>query len=231
MSVELNELVKQILTSPKPVIIFDTCSLLDIIRVAGRDNISSDIVSSALELIASNDIWLLASDIVSVEWNKNVDAVEQETKNKIKNTHKHALMFKESLDKSALVNKWSYSNYMTSYNLESELKRTSLQLLNKLTLIDQDKECVMRATQRVIHGQPPSTKGKSEFKDCLIFEHCMELGKKLKKSGFTNKILFVSSNSSDFGSPFDKTAPLYLDFQNANIMYIGDIKTAINFIC
>ncbi|EHJ9993055.1 DUF4935 domain-containing protein [Vibrio parahaemolyticus] len=230
MSMELNNLVKQIIAFPKPVLIFDTCSLLDIVRCAGRDNISSDVVSSALDLINSNDVWLLASEVVEVEWNNNVNAVEQDLKNKIKNTHKNALMFKESLDRSTLVNKWSYSTHITSYSLESELKKISHDLLNKLTLIKQDEGCVMRATQRVINGDPPSSKGKSEFKDCLIFEHCMEFGKLLKQSGFTNTILFVSSNSSDFGKPYDSNAPLYSAFQSANIKYIGDIKTATNLI-
>ena len=41
-------------------------------------------------------------------------------------------------------------------------------------------------------------------------------------------VIFISSNKSDFGLPFDQHNTLNLEFLSANVIYVADIKTALN---
>lgn len=227
MSYSIDAVVNMILAHPKPVILFDTCALLDIVRSVDRDNISPEIISAASTLTSSNDNWLVSSEVVDTEWANNIEIVEAGTRNSVKNLHKRALLFKEALTHSTLTDKWMYPKSFTSYDLEKNLKSISNNLRKSLTLIESDATCIQRASNRVIQCIAPASKGKSEFKDCLIIEHYIELGNRLKASGFSNSIIFISSNKSDFGSPYDIREPIKTEFSKANIRYIGDIKSAI----
>ena len=228
MAVDITSIVNSILADPKPVIMFDTCALLDIIRCGSRDNISPEVITSAIELVNSSDKWLLACNVVEVEWNNNVSLVEEELVKQVNRTHKSALVFKGALDKTESLEKWVYQKSIVDYGLETELKKISKSLLDKIDIITEDPNCLSKASSRLINNLPPASKGKSEFKDCLIFEHCLEVGVKLKFAGFKNTVIFVSSNKSDFGKPFDSTSSLYSEFQNSKILYVGDIRTAAN---
>lgn len=227
MSDSIDTVVNSILANPKPVILFDTCALLDIVRSAIRDTISPEIISSATTLISSDDKWLVSSEVVDTEWKNNIETVETDTRNSVKNLHKRALMFKEAIEHSTTAEKWAYPNYFTSFDLEKNLKSISDNLRKSLTLIESDSACIQRASDRVIRCIAPASKGKSEYKDCLIIEHYIELGNRLKAGGFSNSIVFISSNTSDFGSPYDIKDPLKTEFSNANIQYIGDIKSGL----
>ncbi|NAW85469.1 PIN domain-containing protein [Photobacterium halotolerans] len=227
MPYSIGDVVNRILAKPKPVILFDTCALLDIVRSAIRDNISPEVISAASMLTSSDDNWLISSEVVNIEWGNNIDIVETETRNSVKNLHKRALVFKEALDHSTSPEKWTYPKHFTSYDLEKNLKSISNNLMESLTLIKSDAICTQRASNRVVQCIAPASKGKSEFKDCLIIEHYIELGNRLKAGGFSNSIIFISSNKSDFGSPYDIIEPIKTEFNDANIQYIGDIKSAI----
>jgi hypothetical protein len=227
MPYSMDDVVNGILANPKPVILFDTCALLDIVRSAIRDNISPEVISAASSLTSSDDYWLISSDVVNLEWLNNIDIVEADTRNSIRDLHKRALVFKAALDHSTSPEKWTYPKHFASYDLEQNLKSISINLKESLTLIECDAICTQRASNRVIQCIAPASKGKSEFKDCLIIEHYIELGNRLKTGGFSNSIIFISSNKSDFGSPYDIREPIKTEFHNANIEYIGDIKSAI----
>ncbi|HHU3404968.1 TPA: PIN domain-containing protein [Escherichia coli] len=228
MSYSIDAVVNMILANPKPVILFDTCALLDIVRSVDRDNISPEIISAASTLTSSDDNWLVSSKVVDTEWANNIEIVETATRNSVKNLHKRALAFKEALIHSTLADKLTYTKSFTSYDLEQNLKSISNDLRESLTLIESDVTCIQRASNRVIQCIAPASKGKSEYKDCLIIEHYIELGNRLKAAGFSNSIIFISSNKSDFGSPYDIREPIKTEFSNANITYIGDIKSAIS---
>lgn len=223
----IDTIVDSILEAPKPVILFDTCALLDIVRSAERENISSEIISTALELITCDDKWLISCEVVDTEWKDNIDSVEIYVRNALRNLHKRALSFKGALDHSQSQEVWEYSKYFTSYELEKNLTSISNDLRGVLTLIDRDSDCVLRATDRTIKCIAPASKGKAEFKDCLIIEHFIELSNKLREREFSSSVVFVSSNKADFGSPFDIKEPLRTEFLNASIQYAGDIKSAL----
>jgi hypothetical protein len=226
MSYSINELVIEINKDKKPVVLHDTCSLLDIVRTPERDNIIPGIISSAIDFTSKSDIWLIASNIVNVEWNDNIDNVISGSRNAIRNLHKKASIFKGALDHAPIVDKWAYNKLFTSYELEEKLKDLSKSLLNNLTFIKEDADCLTRASIRVIKTIAPASKGKDEYKDCMIIEHYLELCRKLRDSGFSEQIVFVSSNKTDFGSPYDIKKPLDSEFSSVQLTYVSDLYQA-----
>ena len=90
-----------------------------------------------------------------------------------------------------------------------------------------DSECAMNAHNRVIRNQAPSQKGKSESKDCLIIEHYIKLATKLRNQSFDKNIVFISSNTSDFGDVQNLKAPLDTQFKNVSMNYCNNFKWAL----
>jgi len=225
MKKTIDQWVTDILANPKPVILLDTCALLDIVRAPDREDILPAVISAASTLSSDNSKWLISSKTVSTEWNDNIDNVEIGVRNSLKNLHSRAIRYRDSVQHSPLPEKWKYNNEILDHQVEKKLRAISSKLLSATLLIEDDPECINRAYQRIINSIPPSSKGKSEMKDCSIIEHYIELGQKLKKGGFSKPIIFVSSNKNDFGSPYDTKEPIKTEFSTASIQYVSDLAS------
>ena len=55
---------------------------------------------------------------------------------------------------------------------------------------------MLKAKDRAVKYIPPSSKG--GIKDCIIYEHALELLRILKLQGFTYPKIFLTSNTKDF---------------------------------
>jgi hypothetical protein len=76
------------------------------------------------------------------------------------------------------------------------------------------------------NGIAPSSKGKPEYKDCHIVEHFLELARMLRSGGLTEKIVFVSSNTEDYGKGPDGRPPLDAEFRAVQLQFVTDIAWA-----
>ncbi|HZH03342.1 MAG TPA: hypothetical protein VEY30_06125, partial [Myxococcaceae bacterium] len=90
-------------------------------------------------------------------------------------------------------------------------------------VLGMDTEAELRAGRRVQHGRPPSSKGKSEYSDCLIFEHYLALSRCLEAAAFPHPRYLVSSNTSDYGSPSDRNNPIVSEAQQVGLQYLTDV--------
>ena len=230
MKGSISDILKIVIDNPKPVIFIDTCALLDIVRAPIREDIPAENIAASIDLYNSKDIWLIASEIVTTEWNDNVAEVERTTLNTIKSLHKNLLIFKNSVKNSPTPKKWNYNYDITSFDIEKVLKQISSKLIGKLNIINIDADCNNKAAVRVIKGIAPSKKGKSEFKDCAIIEHYLELASRLKANSFKNKLIFITSNKNDYGTPFEIREPLEAEFSDNKILYVNSIMEAIKRI-
>lgn len=72
--------------------------------------------------------------------------------------------------------------------------------------ITRTDEIIAKAAQRVFSYTPPAKQGKESFKDCILFEECLEFARQVRARKSTIPIALVTSNSSDFCiSKLDKT--------------------------
>jgi len=73
-------------------------------------------------------------------------------------------------------------------------------IISALSLITEQEynHCAM-GMQRSIKCLAPAKKGKSEPKDCVIFEAFLDISRRVRKLGYSKEIYFVTSNSNDYG--------------------------------
>ena len=203
MFLSSEDISQRISNSSAPVLFIDTCIFLDILRSIFRDNIHVDAIAAALSLIKMSEsdptkVWLLTNETVHAEWGDNIVNVKQELKKEVKALERK----REKLVIAAnviLKIEHTYGQKMTSINLHGHLENLSRNLLSHCFITEQDYNHCAMGMQRSIKCLPPAKKGKSEPKDCVIFEAFLDVSEKVRKLGYRKEIYFVTSNSNDYG--------------------------------
>jgi hypothetical protein len=229
MNFSVDNVVTKILSDPKPIIFWDTCSLLDIIRVPFRENIQSDILSSSvkiLEKIENGQLFSIVNYFVELEYNDHESHTYEEAKNHLIKIHKNISKIKDLV--TFLPGLPNLDNLdLIGLNLENSLKDISRKILNNCLIIDEDTECTSRASNRIYNNYAPASKGKREFKDCSIIEHYLKISKCLRDNSFDKKIVFVTSNTDDYGSPPIRIKePLNIQFPAVNLEFYSTLHWA-----
>ncbi len=208
---------------PAPVLFLDTCIILDLIRSPVRDTIPSDITRHARDLCArSSDsprsLWLATSTTVYDEWDENVDRVKVELEQgirSIESTRQHFL----SAAHSATDVQYEYGHRESQLNLVSQLESNSRALLDSCLVIEPDDAHLLNAMKRVKGYLPPAQRGKSEPRDCEIFELFLGVCTNCRSNGVTDKLLFVTSNKNDYGSSNSGGVQSELDALSAKAVF------------
>ncbi|MEI6065806.1 MAG: PIN domain-containing protein [Methylococcaceae bacterium] len=203
MFLSSEDISQRISNSSAPVLFIDTCIFLDILRSIFRDNIHVDAIAAALSLIKMSEsdptkVWLLTNETVHAEWGDNIVNVKQELKKEVKALERK----REKLVIAAnviLKIEHTYGQKMTLINLHGHLENLSRNLLSHCFITEQDYNHCAMGMQRSIKCLPPAKKGKSEPKDCVIFEAFLDVSEKVRKLGYRKEIYFVTSNSNDYG--------------------------------
>lgn len=224
MSESIPNLVASIQQAPAPVVLLDTCALLDIVRASHREEPSAASVETALSLAerARQDprgVWLVAAEVVDTEWADNWEHVVMQARREIG-------LLERRIDKLRSVAKHVVPLQpievleLERLGIHDHLKDAAHALLRLTHIITPDAQVILRARTRLTTGAPPAAKGKQEYKDCEIFEHYLALGRALRADGFQDGLFFVSSNTKDYGSPGKLLPRIEADLQSAGIDFV-----------
>lgn len=183
----------------KPILFWDTCSLLNIIRFLYRDEGNVHDTLKSIQYIADkickNEIYSVSCDINITEWNNNIDNTLNDVRHSLQKTtdyHKNAI---EAIN--VLYNYKKWSEPLTKYSIEFELQSIALAIIDKTYFLKVDKDIAFNALQRVKMKQPPAKK-KNEFKDCAIWETMLSLCRNINMVNPTNNNVFYTVNTEDF---------------------------------
>lgn len=195
-----------ILSEPAPLLYLDTCIFLDIIRSpikAPRGSIDSASARYAAEFqlraeASPRKLWLVTSETVQSEWNENSPKVVEEVKREILQME---LGRAHLLAAATAVSNMEYEHgqRVSSLDLQEQLLRVASSLLDICMIIKPDDVHMVGAMQRVKQNLPPAKRGKSEPKDCEIYELFFCLCQHLRSNGFSRPCVFASSNKKDYG--------------------------------
>jgi hypothetical protein len=183
----------------RPVLMLDTCVLLDIIRAPVRDDVAS--VKAAIRLlsrITANpaSVLLVVTSMVMDEWARNSPSVRDEV---LVTIHKlNAQM--ESVYETCVAADISRADAPPTFDgafIVSHLQQIATKLISSAIILANDDDCKTNAYQRVITKVPPSRKG-GQLPDCEIIEHYLTLSDRLRSAAVVPKRLFVSSNTKDY---------------------------------
>jgi hypothetical protein len=221
------DLCREIAEDPAPVVMLDTCAVLDIIRAPIRANMRPDIVSAAEEIAARasarpRTAWVIATETVLGEWSDHYDTTTREVARQFRRVDTDIELIR-AVASQALPNPAFVPPAVAALGLETQLQQIAQSLVDVAEVLRTEQDAELRAGRRVQFGQPPSSKGKSEYKDCLIFEHYLTLSQCLQQAGFQEARFLVTSNVSDYGNPTAPDNPLAPEFAAAGLTYVTDL--------
>ena len=204
----------------KPVLVSDTCALLDLIRAPIRiDNATraSAILQSASKILSlarttPPSLCIAIPPLVPDEWRQHHHDVFSEVERYLSKLYSMigvvaATGISLGINTSAI----SFSNL----GMSDRLKNLSRELLNSGIWLNSEDDVERCATKRAVSDIPPAGKGKA-INDCIIYEHTLELFTRLRSNSFTEKCIFITSNTNDFCEKGSSTPrePIKLELDN-----------------
>lgn len=189
--------------SQPPLLLLDTCLLLDIIRAPVRENVGVHDIRAILTLVARQSanpqtLVFAVSQQVRDEYADNVDSVEEETRRGIERLLKQT---NEMLATVATFN--SGIAIPAPLQLEKEdvvsvVRAMADEILINCVTIPHTVDDSHAAMGRVQRAHPPATRAKQSIKDCLIVEGVLRHVAAERANGNVEKAVFASSNTSDY---------------------------------
>jgi hypothetical protein len=226
----VDDLASAIVTHGAPILFLDTAAILDIGRVAWREELQVGIVSTAAAMIADSTaiprlLWTVATANVVQEFAAHRSDVGEELGIRIRNLHGSIAQF-SSLAGILLPDKRITQLDWLDATLQVRNMAVMDGVVESTAVFRGSADCVARAGIRVFARTPPSSKERQEFKDCVIFEEFLELVTAVRRFGGTQQAIFVTPNKKDYGPPprgFDQIAE---SLQAIDALYAADLAWA-----
>ncbi len=194
----IDEAVKALIATDRPILFLDTCILLDIIRSTHRCLAKYAEHATELAALASADppgCSMVVSSIVPQEWSENVQAVTEETIRHLHRIEEQSSHFHDACQALGIAVATPRTLYGQSGVTEA-LQDLSRSLMDRSVHLDADSECHARAVGRVLSRTPPALK--KEVKDSAILEEYLAVCRGLQAGGFSRKRVFCTSNTADY---------------------------------
>jgi hypothetical protein len=220
--ITLDQAVTDLAANPRPILLLDTCSLLDIVRAPQRGLTAT--VRAGGELLAlarDGTVQLLVQDIVNGEWNDNLVAARRDGEAGV-------LAFTATWEIAADLGHLAPPvPVLPPGALIDELEDLSRDLLNAAETLGRDLDGMSWAIDRVAAKRKPSS-AKGPVKDCHILGHALQLSTRLGPA-YPKSRLLVSSNKSDFAATSATVFHEHIEQEatNAGLRYAVSIEAAV----
>lgn len=198
--------IRRLVSLGIPVLCFDTCSILDIVRDLTRNSITAREHEAAVSIVSAMEngpmlAGLLAQQVQG-EFVKNLQTVVYEATVALERLRRQMVRI------DAVVGVLGRQVQTDLSHLEGHVDR-SRQIVDRLTgvavAVPQGDKVPERAVDRMIADRTPARKGKDAIKDCLVIETYLETARDLRANGLAAKIVFVSSNTRDYAGETGST--------------------------
>lgn len=225
----LDEAADALITQNRSGIVVDTCAMLDVIRAPLRE--WRPILAAAFrmreELQSGNAVFqVVLPSVVSMEWSANVDTEKLRLGDRLR-AHYHLSDMLEFVDRATTSSGISIPD-VRMVGFEDALEKVCKELMLSALTLDREDNCVSKAVGRVLEGCAPSGKGRESTKDCIIFEEVLALGQVLLRRGFGKKLVFVSSNTTEFGSLREPVSRIVADLAHARVEFANTLDLALH---
>ncbi|EPC6137650.1 PIN domain-containing protein [Vibrio cholerae] len=224
MYLSVSDVKNTIINNQLPVFFFDTCSILDVLNSLHLNGLSESYAKNMISLIKSNGktCWLVSCQNVNEEWSDNIETVLYTMNREIAKTDRNiSSMF--GVTNLVLNTSYPIPQRISSLNISDKVKALSENFLKSCLPLERKDDHTLKAMQRVRKLEAPARKGKLEPKDCEIVECFLELCQELRDSGFGERVIFVTANKDDFGTPSNLKPPLDSQFSCHNAQLISSI--------
>lgn len=185
--------------SPKPIIFWDTCALLNIVRFIYREDpgdiTTYEAIKKIHDSVLANTILSVSCETVIDEFNANIDKTVQETSDSVAKTYNY---YKNITDVcNALDGSTIAIPDLRANGLPVKLYNFAKDIIQHTNFVPVDKTTTENAYKRIVQGIPPARK-KHEFKDCNIWEVCQETFRQVNTVNDNPTKIFYTVNTEDF---------------------------------
>jgi len=169
---------------------------------------------------------LVVASFVPGEWQDHAEPERAKLRKHLSTLDEYADEFHSSCSHVGIAPPFGKAVY-GNVGLADRLFDLSQQLINTAIRLDAQEETNMRAFGRAIRCTPPSRKG-GEVKDCTITEGCLEVCRQLKATGFGQKLVFCTSNISDYCEGRNLHPTLATDFVAVGLTFATNLPWAVH---
>jgi hypothetical protein len=226
------EVARRILAAPAPVLLPDTCAILDLMRDPTREHFSADQVEAARRILQMAEarqrrLWLPITAQVLAERRENQANIKQESEVKIRKLEENVQHVQRILGAHGLN-----TTAIAPSLVASDFPAKSSDLVNKYFAkaehVSNARDVNRRAIARMAANRAPSKRGQ-QTKDCIVIESYLSLARLLRQEGLQFQIVFFTTNTQDYSDPQDKGAihpELVAEFGIVNMRYAVNFQMA-----
>lgn len=194
----IQQVAEDILRSPAPVLLLDTCAALDVIRAPMRERAGElPAVGRVVKAcgVQPRAAVVVRSSMISKEFNDHATDIEAELERYLRKMERDVTEFETACQALGTpISPWAA---FAGAQLPEKLRQLAeVVLANSLELSAEDRINTL-AMQRVISNKRPSRKGE-QAKDCVIIEEYFSLADHLRQQDFGFPIVLISSNTRDY---------------------------------
>ncbi len=198
-----SDVAAHIMAAGVPVLLLDTCLVLDIVRAPVREPITVHDIAAVhtISVRASQSppaLTLVVDEQVLREFQEHIDDVESET---VRDLKKIGESVSGVLDRIAALDPGQTvpnSVDLLSLGFPARGRRLGEVILQSSLVLEDHGDEVVKAFSRVNSVVPPATRAKQSVKDCVIIESYLRLAEALQSAGFSRKRVFATSNTKDY---------------------------------
>jgi hypothetical protein len=226
--------VARIVAQPAPVLILDTCNVLDLFRrdtVRHQPRVPPEEIRFASEVLRGAidrppTVHLVVPELVPGEFADHADRIEREFDKWLGGHDENQKWLTEAAPwvgttlPSPLV--------VRPFGLHTQFRRLADDLLAQAVVLDRDQSPLNRAVARLISKRRPSHN--KEIKDSMNLEQSLELCSLLRNGGFTGAVAFISSNTNDYAMPplnLQIHDDLQAEFAAVSLEYFPSLRAAV----
>lgn len=212
-----------------PVLCFDTCTALDLIRNPTSEDARPHEREAALELLAAAEsgsgLVTMIADQVAHKFDENCPTVEAGAIEALRR-------LKSQVDPFGGVDAvYGRVGWASLDHLDDHVARARTVVdrwIRAAKAAPQGADVAARAVARMLQSRAPAGKGKDSMKECVVIEAYLELVYRLRPGGFAAGIVFASSNvNNDMqGTDTELRAVLAQEFAALGLSYAPNLAAA-----
>ena len=197
--ITLQDGINLINSNNKPIVFFDACSLLDILRIPlpQRKNdlpLKEDLVWIN-QFISSDKVMCFSSFLCIKEFDDHAQEAIDSYARELKTIQEPVNKYIAFLNSSGILSAPLVSLDLDSYHLENFFLDICRNILGKIKFIKVEDAMNTVAIRKVVEKEPPAHK-KEEYKDCVIWETFLKLIQ--GRTDHSKPNFFLSSNKQDY---------------------------------
>ncbi len=214
--------LKAIAQANVPVLLPDTCILLDLLRSPRRENVDANAMLAGKAIrdgvVQYEAIGCVVAEQVRNELNDNLPVVREDTNTALRKLRDEIVRIDKWSEALGQPSQTQISHFLTRVPV-AEAVMADILGTALITFITPD--LTYRAFARMTQKRTPAKPGKDSLKDCIVVESYLEVAENLRNLGHTADIVFASSNTKEFVSSNTRTlnADIAAEFDSVSMQY------------